>query len=66
MDEGDFTRTYGFHKPSKQQPIIFYCKAGVRAQTAVELAKRAGYKVTRNYKGSYDDWIKRDAKNGDD
>ncbi|KAK4050709.1 hypothetical protein OIO90_004931 [Microbotryomycetes sp. JL221] len=65
MDEGDFTRTHGFHKPSKQQPIIFYCKAGVRAQTAVELAKRAGYKTTRNYKGSYDDWVKRDSKSDD-
>lgn len=41
---GDFTRTHGFHKPEKTQPIIFYCLAGVRAQTAVDLAKRAGYK----------------------
>lgn len=41
---GDFTRIYGFHKPDKQQPIIFYCRAGVRAGTAVDLAKRAGYK----------------------
>lgn len=42
---GDFTRTHGFHKPTKTQPIIFYCKAGVRAQTAVDLAKRAGFKA---------------------
>lgn len=41
---GDFTRVHGFHKPEKTQPIIFYCKAGIRAQTAVDLAKRAGFK----------------------
>jgi len=41
---GDFTRIYGFHKPDKKQPIIFYCRAGIRAGTAVDLAKRAGYK----------------------
>lgn len=41
---GDFTRVNGFHKPTKQQPMIFYCRSGVRAQTAVDLAKAAGYK----------------------
>lgn len=42
---GDFTRLNGFHKPTKQQPMIFYCRSGVRAQTAVDLAKAAGYKL---------------------
>lgn len=48
---GDFTRVNGFHKPTKQQPMIFYCRSGVRAQTAVDLAKAAGYKwsVLRRY-----------------
>lgn len=41
---GDFTRIHGFHKPDKAQPIIFYCRAGVRAGTAVDLAKRAGFR----------------------
>ncbi|GAA6011235.1 hypothetical protein JCM11491_006769 [Sporobolomyces phaffii] len=61
MDEGDFTRVHGFHKPTKQQPMIFYCRAGIRGDTAVDLAKRAGYKLARNYEGSYLDWEKREA-----
>ena len=44
LGAGDFTRVHGFHKPEKTQQIIFYCKAGVRAQTAIDLAKRAGFK----------------------
>ncbi|GAA5859350.1 hypothetical protein JCM1840_004575 [Sporobolomyces johnsonii] len=68
MDEGDFTRTYGFHKPQKNQPMIFYCRAGVRAETAADLAKRAGYKNARNYEGSWLDWEKREGaqQNQDD
>ncbi|GAA5957233.1 hypothetical protein JCM21900_001200 [Sporobolomyces salmonicolor] len=58
MDEGDFTRTHGFHKPEKGQAMIFYCRAGVRAGTAADLAKRAGYKYARNYEGSWLDWEK--------
>ncbi|GAA5840057.1 hypothetical protein JCM3766R1_000660 [Sporobolomyces carnicolor] len=61
MDEGDFTRVHGFHKPTKQQPMIFYCRAGIRGNTAMDLAKRAGYKLVRNYEGSYLDWEKREA-----
>ncbi|GAA5883055.1 hypothetical protein JCM3774_001094 [Rhodotorula dairenensis] len=63
MDEGDFTRVNGFHKPTKQQPMIFYCRSGVRAQTAVDLAKAAGYKLSRNYEGSYLDWQKHEESN---
>lgn len=36
---------HGFHKPTKQQPMIFYCRAGIRGNTAMDLAKRAGYKL---------------------
>ncbi|GAA5967997.1 hypothetical protein JCM3765_005571 [Sporobolomyces pararoseus] len=61
MDEGDFTRVHGFHKPTKSQPMIFYCRAGIRGNTAMDLAKRAGYKLVRNYEGSYLDWEKREA-----
>ncbi|GAA5913449.1 hypothetical protein JCM8208_005183 [Rhodotorula glutinis] len=66
MDEGDFTRVHGFHKPTKKQPMIFYCKAGVRAQTAVDLARSQGYKLARNYEGSYNDWVQREGANQDD
>ncbi|GAA6057236.1 hypothetical protein JCM3770_003815 [Rhodotorula araucariae] len=66
MDEGDFTRVHGFHKPTKKQPMIFYCKAGVRAQTAVDLARSQGYKLSRNYEGSYNDWVAKEGANQDD
>ncbi|BGP50560.1 hypothetical protein JCM10450v2_006479 [Rhodotorula kratochvilovae] len=66
MDEGDFTRVNGFHKPTKKQPMIFYCKAGVRAQTAVDLARSQGYKLARNYEGSYNDWVAKEGANQDD
>ncbi|BGP42385.1 hypothetical protein JCM10449v2_006390 [Rhodotorula kratochvilovae] len=63
---GDFTRVNGFHKPTKKQPMIFYCKAGVRAQTAVDLARSQGYKLARNYEGSYNDWVAKEGANQDD
>ncbi|SCV71573.1 BQ2448_3161 [Microbotryum intermedium] len=66
MDEGDFVKQHGFKKPNKSQPIIFFCKAGVRAQTAIDLAKKAGYKQLRNYEGSYADWIAKDQANAHD
>lgn len=44
MDEGDFTRAYGFKKPQKSQTIITSCKTGQRSQTALEALNKAGYK----------------------
>lgn len=55
MDEADFLRAYGFRKPTKDQKLVFYCKAGVRAGSAVGLAKDKGWKNVRNYPGSYDE-----------
>lgn len=43
MDEADFLRAYAFRKPSKQQPIILYCRSGKRSETALDLAKKRGY-----------------------
>lgn len=38
--------------------MVFYCRAGVRAKTAAELAARAGYDRNRIgvYEGSWLDW----------
>jgi rhodanese-related sulfurtransferase len=55
MDDSDFLRAYGFRKPKKDQKMIFYCKAGVRAGSAAGLAKDKGWKNVRNYPGSYDE-----------
>ncbi|BGO91391.1 hypothetical protein NBRC10512_007131 [Rhodotorula toruloides] len=69
LDEGDFVKEFGWRKPGKSQPIVFYCRAGARAQTALDLAKHKGYKYLRNYQGSWLDWEKREKESnphGDD
>ncbi|BGP34319.1 hypothetical protein JCM10296v2_006134 [Rhodotorula toruloides] len=69
LDEGDFVKEFGWRKPTKSQPIVFYCRAGARAQTALDLAKHKGYKYVRNYEGSWLDWEKREKESnphGDD
>lgn len=44
--------------------IIFYCKAGVRARAAAQLAVQAGYDPARIgvYDGSWLDWVDRGGK----
>ncbi|BGO97453.1 hypothetical protein JCM10021v2_001103 [Rhodotorula toruloides] len=68
LDEGDFVKEFGWRKPTKSQPIVFYCRAGARAQTALDLAKHKGFNL-RNYEGSWLDWEKREKESnphGDD
>jgi rhodanese-related sulfurtransferase len=62
----EFETRFGFPKPSadsEQQQIVFYCKAGVRARTAAQLAVQAGYNAEQLgvYGGSWLDW---EAKGG--
>ena len=44
LDEGDFTREYGFNKPSKDQALIVYCRKGQRSETAQNFLKGKGFK----------------------
>ncbi|KAJ5106471.1 hypothetical protein N7456_003146 [Penicillium angulare] len=64
LDADEFETRFGFPKPSvgKDQQIVFYCKAGVRAEAAAQLAVGAGYDADTIgiYYGSWLDW----AKNG--
>jgi rhodanese-related sulfurtransferase len=61
----EFETRFGFPKPgapsssSPGQNLVFYCKAGVRARTAAQLAVQAGYDPARIsvYEGSWLDWI---------
>lgn len=71
---------FGFPKPGvdadadagADAELVFYCKAGVRAKAAAELAVKAGYEAGRIgvYDGSWLDWEKRggrvDKWEGDD
>ncbi|KDB25588.1 hypothetical protein H109_02594 [Trichophyton interdigitale MR816] len=63
----EFLTRFGFPKPGAEggddnttAKMVFYCKAGIRARTAGELAVRAGYDADRIgvYDGSILDWEK--------
>ncbi|OJZ92723.1 hypothetical protein ASPFODRAFT_77209 [Aspergillus luchuensis CBS 106.47] len=62
----EFETRFGFPKPGvkgeeEDADIVFYCKAGVRARAAAQLAEQAGYEAGRLgvYDGSWLDWAKR-------
>ncbi|PYI00152.1 Rhodanese-like protein [Aspergillus ellipticus CBS 707.79] len=62
----EFETRFGFPKPGVAEgeagtDIVFYCKAGVRARAAAQLAVQAGYEVDRVgvYDGSWLDWAAR-------
>lgn len=65
MPAEDFETKFGFPRPSEQDEVIFYCKAGVRSRQASLLAGQArpmfGGKVG-NYPGSWVDWEKNGGK----
>lgn len=39
----EFEKKFGFAKPRRDQEIVFYCRSGVRAATAGDIAKKNGY-----------------------
>ncbi|PKY04320.1 Rhodanese-like protein [Aspergillus campestris IBT 28561] len=62
----EFETRFGFPKPGmaegeSKDPVVFYCKAGVRARTAAQLAVQAGYDADRVgvYEGSWLEWAKK-------
>ncbi|KAF4447119.1 hypothetical protein F53441_9264 [Fusarium austroafricanum] len=61
IPEEDFEDMYGFQRPGKDKELLFYCKAGVRARAAAQLAQHAGWQQVGDYSGSWLDW---EAQNG--
>ncbi|OGM49062.1 Rhodanese domain protein [Aspergillus bombycis] len=59
----EFETRFGYPKPGagEEGDIVFYCKAGVRAKAAAQLAVQAGYDAERIgvYEGSWLDWADR-------
>ncbi|KAL2848680.1 Rhodanese-like protein [Aspergillus pseudodeflectus] len=64
----EFETRFGYPKPGAAEggkdeggDIVFYCKAGVRARAAAQLAVQAGYDAERVgvYEGSWLDWAAR-------
>lgn len=43
MKKEEFEEKFGFAKPGRTQEIIFYCRSGVRAATAGEIARKNKY-----------------------
>ena len=43
MRAEEFEKKFGFKKPRRDQEIVFYCRSGVRAATAGDIAKKNGY-----------------------
>ena len=43
--------------PDKAQPLIVYCRKGVRAAHAADVLDKAGYLHLFDYSGSWLDWI---------
>ncbi len=52
----DFKR--GLVNISKDDTIVVYCKRGILSAKAYEILKALGYNV-KHYKGSFEDWKKR-------
>ncbi|KAL4887917.1 Rhodanese-like domain-containing protein, partial [Aspergillus ambiguus] len=60
----EFETRFGYPKPGVEGQtgdVVFYCKAGVRARAAAQLAVQAGYEPERVgvYEGSWLDWADR-------
>ncbi|KAH8041061.1 hypothetical protein HPB51_013721 [Rhipicephalus microplus] len=55
-----FKEKYGRDKPSPDDPnVIFSCRKGVRATSAMQTAHARGYHAARFYRGSFCDWEQR-------
>ncbi|KAI6710470.1 hypothetical protein JHW43_007008 [Diplocarpon mali] len=54
----EFEDRFGFERPSKNQEVVFFCKAGVRSKAAAAFARQAGWVKVAEYEGSWLDWDK--------
>lgn len=62
MAPAAFRATFGFERPSIRDPVVFYCKAGVRSSTASRIAEARGWERVGNYKGSWSDFVARQGR----
>jgi rhodanese-related sulfurtransferase len=59
----EFEDRYGFQRPTDEDEVIFYCKAGVRSRAAARLAQQAGFggKIGE-FPGSWMEWVEKGGK----
>jgi len=62
MPAHEFEDKFGFEKPTADQELVFYCKAGVRSSAAAGLARQVGYSKVGEYRGSWLEWSKNGGK----
>jgi len=56
MSDAQFEAQYGFKKPTPDQEIIVYCRAGSRSTAAANLLQHNAFKNVLNYRGSWNEW----------
>ena len=59
LDDKEFENTFGFHKPSKDKKLVFFCASGRRAASAEGIAEKHGYHNVALYPGSVNEWLSR-------
>lgn len=58
----EFEDRFGFERPSPEDEVVFYCKAGVRSRAAAGIAREAGWSKVGEYPGSWADWTGKGGK----
>jgi len=56
LPDQEFSKQFGFEKPSKSDLIVTYCKLGMRAANSASALKQLGFKNVGVYQGSWSDW----------
>ena len=58
----DFESIYSFPRPQYDAPLVFYCRSGRRSEQAINFVSQRGWSNTRNYEGSWVDWVNHQQK----
>lgn len=61
VDAAEFETRFGFPRPTAEQEVVFYCKAGVRSRAAARLAREGRFGGPRvgEFPGSWGEWVAR-------
>ncbi|XP_026321916.1 thiosulfate sulfurtransferase/rhodanese-like domain-containing protein 3 isoform X2 [Hyposmocoma kahamanoa] len=56
MSDEEFRKNFQRHKPSSEDELIFYCQSGRRSSEALDLALKLGFRKSKTYLGSWNEW----------
>ncbi|XP_078276521.1 thiosulfate:glutathione sulfurtransferase-like [Rhinoraja longicauda] len=56
LDADNFQDQFGVEKPKQESTLVFYCRSGRRATTAVKVAQGLGYTRVLNLAGGFQAW----------